>query len=588
MLFRSADDKSGTVLEKVRLGLKGIDSGAKRAGKSSHSLKTSWMAAAAAATALVAVIGKIEAAYAVQERVERRLQFALKAQGLEVKKNKAHLLAYASALQQVSTSGDETIIPLQQLLIQLGHLTGKKLDRATALTLDFASAMGIDLRSAAVLVAKAAGGNVSALTRYGVMVDKSIPKTKQFAAVLDQLQEKFGGTAQSDVGTFSGQLAQLKNNMGDLMEQIGGRNAGILTTSIRTWNKWALTAVNAIKRVNAAEGILSIAESLRIEITKDEEQLKKLNKTEEELVRILNTGAPGAELYTRALKDLRKQQNQILADITKNKKILKSGANLGEPSEKPSPAVTLPPIVSDTARIAQIQAQLDSEQSLLVTGSEAWLAIQQTRMDLELDMERAKEAAKKQLWLAGLAERENIAAAEVAVDRKVQAAKISAMDSVLTAMSGFEGTQKAAFIIQRGIAAAQAYIHGSAASIAALAPPPIGLGPVAGIALAAKIRLLTAINVAGILATTIGRLSGGGSRSGSGGSSSYSYSGAAAGTAGSSSPEPAPGPVNVIVNVMGGTKVMTPEEQAEISIKSLEQYLMETGNKIGSITLQTV
>ncbi|CAM9226511.1 hypothetical protein [Acinetobacter pseudolwoffii] len=51
------------------------------------------------------------------------------------------------------------------------------------------------------------------------------------------------------------------------------------------------------------------------------------------------------------------------------------------------------------------------------------------------------------------------------------------------------GAFKAMFLIQQGMAAAQAIIYANVASAAALAPPPIGLGPVAGAPLSSLIKI---------------------------------------------------------------------------------------------------
>ncbi|HHF2940627.1 TPA: hypothetical protein ACPJ0F_004779, partial [Vibrio diabolicus] len=50
--------------------------------------------------------------------------------------------------------------------------------------------------------------------------------------------------------------------------------------------------------------------------------------------------------------------------------------------------------------------------------------------------------------------------------------------------------QKAAFAAQKAMAAAQVYMQGEVAATAALAPPPIGLGPIAGVGQAMVIRTL--------------------------------------------------------------------------------------------------
>jgi tape measure domain-containing protein len=70
--------------------------------------------------------------------------------------------------------------------------------------------------------------------------------------------------------------------------------------------------------------------------------------------------------------------------------------------------------------------------------------------------------------------------------------------------------QKLAFLAQQGIALASVLINGEMASIAALAPPPIGLGPVAGAPYAAFIRGASYVSAGVIAAQTIGSFEGGG------------------------------------------------------------------------------
>ncbi len=63
--------------------------------------------------------------------------------------------------------------------------------------------------------------------------------------------------------------------------------------------------------------------------------------------------------------------------------------------------------------------------------------------------------------------------------------------------------QKAAFAAQKGMAAAQVYMQGEVAAAAALAPPPIGLGPIAGAGQATVIRALSAASAAMIMGQAI-------------------------------------------------------------------------------------
>jgi ABC-type transporter Mla subunit MlaD len=131
----------------------------------------------------------------------------------------------ASALQQVTRFGDETIIKNQALLASFIDQEDV-LKRATAAALYFAAGTGRDLTTAFEALAKASTGQVSSLSRYIGTIDDSIPKSEQFAAALERIEELFGGRAQRNAETFRGRVAQLSNAFGDAEEAIGGAVTG--------------------------------------------------------------------------------------------------------------------------------------------------------------------------------------------------------------------------------------------------------------------------------------------------------------------------------------------------------------------------
>jgi hypothetical protein len=69
---------------------------------------------------------------------------------------------------------------------------------------------------------------------------------------------------------------------------------------------------------------------------------------------------------------------------------------------------------------------------------------------------------------------------------------------------------KAAFLVQKGLNIASIIMSAQSASAAALAPPPIGLGPVYGASLAASIQAQAAMNVGMVAGTTLASFEGGG------------------------------------------------------------------------------
>ena len=129
---------------------------------------------------------------------------------------------YADGLERATGISSELIQKNSALLVNLGRLSGEGLERATKASLDLAQALQIDPGTAFNLVAKAAEGNVAALGRYGIKVDESLSKSQKFAAVLAQLEERFGGLAASRLNTLEGALDNLSNAFGDISEAIGG------------------------------------------------------------------------------------------------------------------------------------------------------------------------------------------------------------------------------------------------------------------------------------------------------------------------------------------------------------------------------
>lgn len=219
----------------------------------SKSLKVGLAAGAAAAGAalvgLVSVVRSGIAAFQVQEDAVNKLNAALAPLGDSAAGVSESLQAQASALQAVTKFGDEAIISGQALLSSFTK-NEDQIKQATKAALDLASATGQDLNSAFLLLAKAAAGETSSLSRYGIILDENVPKSEKFAAALAAINTQFGGQAEAQVNTFSGALTQLSNVWGDLTEAIGaaiGKNEDI----IRSLKDLTATLIDVTPRVGA-------------------------------------------------------------------------------------------------------------------------------------------------------------------------------------------------------------------------------------------------------------------------------------------------------------------------------------------------
>ena len=210
-------------MSKARASLRGFDKESRgfRAGAQiGTGIKRSAILVVAGITAMAGAL-----AIAVKEgqeaaNVQKILAQAITNSGKVSQANVDALNAQATALMNLAGVDDELIKSEQTRLIQMG-LTGKQVEKATPLILDFATATGVDLLTATKLFGKAAQGNVGALSRYGVQIDKAKAKVDPFGAAIDAMNSKFGGTTKALSGSFDVRLRVLQENLKNIREDVG-------------------------------------------------------------------------------------------------------------------------------------------------------------------------------------------------------------------------------------------------------------------------------------------------------------------------------------------------------------------------------
>jgi len=126
----------------------------------------------------------------------------------------------ASALMAKTVVDDDAIVSSQALLGQFG-LTEQQILSLTPLVVDLSRKMGIDLDSAAKAVGKAVNGSSGALKRYGVDIKAGADGTVGFNDVVNGLADSVGGFAEGEAKTFTGQIEQMKNRLGEIAEGVG-------------------------------------------------------------------------------------------------------------------------------------------------------------------------------------------------------------------------------------------------------------------------------------------------------------------------------------------------------------------------------
>ena len=212
--------------------------------------------AAAAAVGVVAVRAAGE-----QLKAEAQLAAVLKSTKEAAGLSADEIKRMAGELQGLTTFGDEAIIRGQALLLTFTGIGKDIFPAATMAMLDMSTALGQDLKSSAVQLGKALNDPIlgmTALRRVGVnfsqqqvdMVKAMIASGKTMDAqrfILSELATEFGGSAAAAADTFAGRTEQLKNRMGDLMEEIGY----VLIPELEKLWAWAMPKVQqAIKWVS--------------------------------------------------------------------------------------------------------------------------------------------------------------------------------------------------------------------------------------------------------------------------------------------------------------------------------------------------
>ena len=231
-------------------------------------------------------------AYARQEQAEKKLRFALGS-------NTQALLNQASALQQVTTFGDEAIIEQQAFLASL-KFSEDQIKSIIPVALDLAEATGISLESAVRNTSKTFSGLAGEL---GELVPQLRDLTKEEMMAGDAVKvmaDLFQGQAQVGAETFGGKMKQLTNTLGDLAEAAGELLVPVI-----------LPLANGLKI--AAEGTLSFFKTLGVIGDEGSEQIKKVTANFDFFNQSIKDNKELQKTLTEEMKNGTGGQRQVLA-----------------------------------------------------------------------------------------------------------------------------------------------------------------------------------------------------------------------------------------------------------------------------------
>lgn len=178
---------------------------------------------------------EIGRAFSQQEMAEKRLEAVVRATGQSVGWTAGQLKQMASELQSVTTFGDEVTLEAQAMLLTFKSIRGDMFRDVLEAAMDLSSVFQTDLRSSVLQLGKAfedPARRMRELVRSGInfsIQQETLIKQLQEAGdlvgaqaiMLQAIHSQVGGTARDMANTVTGAFRQMRNAVGDVMEEIG-------------------------------------------------------------------------------------------------------------------------------------------------------------------------------------------------------------------------------------------------------------------------------------------------------------------------------------------------------------------------------
>jgi len=227
---------------------------------------------------------------------------------------------FASKMQSLTGIADEAFLNAQRLLANYGVVGSKAQD---AIQAAYALSIGrsIDFGTAMDIVSKAAAGQTQTLARYGIQIDKNTESGAKFDAVLAQINERFGATAQAAMGDSTTKLNALKESWGDFKEQVGaGLNDGLVPavdflTKAVGWLNQAFKSLGAIFGIVFDQAMIGVKQFEVGLVTAGEYALKAFQPLVNLMSYLPGVGNTIKEAYAGALESLEQTGNSLQVQI---------------------------------------------------------------------------------------------------------------------------------------------------------------------------------------------------------------------------------------------------------------------------------
>lgn len=381
---------------------------------------------------------------------------------------------FATKMQSLTGIADEAFLNAQRLLANYG-VVGSKAQEAIQAAYALSIGRSIDFGTAMDIVSKAAAGQTQTLARYGIQIDKNTESGAKFDAVLAQINERFGATAQAAMGDSTTKLNALKESWGDFKEQVGaGLNDGLVPavdflTKAVGWLNQAFKSLGAIFGIVFDQAMIGVKQFEAGLVATGEYALKAFQPLVTLMGYLPGVGSTIKEAYDGAVASMEQTYNSISGQIEALEEMRTPLSAIWE-TEK---AITDEQQARLDLQAEEINNRVANEQSAQEQLTE--VVRQGVEERKQLQDEATAEETQKKTDLFGLSALLN---KQETQDKKKTFADITGM--LRTGSKEQMAVQKAQGMAQAAISAYQA----ANSAYAALAPIPI-VGPALGAAAAA-------------------------------------------------------------------------------------------------------
>lgn len=443
------------------------------------------------AKGLIGAFSSVIEASARQEQAEKALEVALG-------RTSKSLLDQASALQQMTTAGDEAIIEQQAFLASL-KFTEDQIKTIIPVALDLSAATGISLESAVRNTSKTFSGLAGELGELVPQLRELTQEEMKAGKAVEVLGNLFEGQAAKQSETLAGSLTQMSNAVGDAGEAIGSLLSPMVISTANAIKTLAEGVGNVIERFQdfgkEVDGILIDEKTTEVESFRD--SIKGLS--EEQLTDFIEKfhNANTVMVLTEEQVQVLNEKNKILAETyrkiteaqqAQKEKIRELGSeieisnNLRKAEADSIDFVTLKETISNEERLALRQSF--SEQMNAMFNSD--FDMQRVLMSQQVEAFEAAEIAQSDITRFEVEKRKQIRASEISF-------QAGAVSQLIGGLSQLNQASAGSAKVNARLAQAQALIDTYAGANKALAsaPPPFNFVLAGSVVAAGLANVLT-------------------------------------------------------------------------------------------------